>query len=188
MYHGGYTRANMFGLKLDYRRFLEDLVPALLADESSRLLLVPHTFAAPERVESDPGASRELMAQLPAALRERVHLVTREYNQSEIKGIIGLCDFFIGSRMHACIGALSQGIPTIGVAYSRKFKGVFESIGVGDWVVHAQETEQAAALHQATRLFQRRAELRQLLADKIAGARRLLADTFHELFRVADRG
>jgi hypothetical protein len=37
---------------------------------------------------------------------------------------------FIGSRMHACIAALSQGVPTVGLAYSDKFRGVFESLGL----------------------------------------------------------
>jgi polysaccharide pyruvyl transferase WcaK-like protein len=32
--------------------------------------------------------------------------------------------------MHACIAALSQCIPAVGIAYSKKFKGVFETVGV----------------------------------------------------------
>jgi colanic acid/amylovoran biosynthesis protein len=152
-----------------------------LADGSSRLLLVPHTFAAPDRVESDPGASRELMEQLPAELRGRVHLVTREYNQSELKGIIGLCSFFVGSRMHACIGALSQGIPTVGVAYSRKFLGVFESVGVAEWVVRAQDLDHPAAVQQTVELFRRRVELKQMLSGRIDEARQRLRATFQEL-------
>ena len=135
MYYGGYTRANMFGLKLDYRTFVKCLVEQLLSDKSNRILLVPHTFAAGGRVESDPAACRELKQGLPPSLRDRVHLVTQEYDQHQIKGVIGMCDFFIGSRMHACIAALSQGIPTVGVAYSRKFAGVFEMVGAEDWVI-----------------------------------------------------
>ena len=46
------------------------------------------------------------------------------------KAVIGQCDFFIGSRMHACIAALSQGVPCVGVAYSMKFAGVFDTVGM----------------------------------------------------------
>jgi polysaccharide pyruvyl transferase WcaK-like protein len=38
-------------------------------------------------------------------------------------------DFFCGSRMHACIAAVSSGVPTVPISYSRKFTGLFESLG-----------------------------------------------------------
>src|SRR5205807_8084848 len=74
MYNGGYTRANMFGLLLDYPLFLRHLVGDLLADPRVSILLVPHTFA--ENLESDPNASRDLLQRLAPELARRVHLVT----------------------------------------------------------------------------------------------------------------
>jgi polysaccharide pyruvyl transferase WcaK-like protein len=41
--------------------------------------------------------------------------------------------------MHACIAALSQGIPCVGIAYSRKFRGVFETVGLPDMALDARE-------------------------------------------------
>jgi polysaccharide pyruvyl transferase WcaK-like protein len=38
-------------------------------------------------------------------------------------------DFFMGARMHACIAALSSGVAVAPMAYSRKFAGLFGSIG-----------------------------------------------------------
>lgn len=39
-------------------------------------------------------------------------------------------DMFMGARMHACIGAFSSGVPTLLLAYSRKFSGLFkETLG-----------------------------------------------------------
>ena len=40
--------------------------------------------------------------------------------------------------MHACIAALSQTVPAVAIAYSRKFLGVMETIGVEDIVVDPQ--------------------------------------------------
>lgn len=156
VFNGGYTRSNMFGLKMDYRKYLLEVIPMLLADEKHRLLLVPHTFAPPHSVESDPEASRRIMAELPAHLRDRIHLVTDPYDQNEIKGLIGQCHFFIGSRMHACIAALSQGIPSVAVAYSRKFVGVFHSVSMEDWVIDAAQVETAAAVLRTIKLFEKR--------------------------------
>jgi polysaccharide pyruvyl transferase WcaK-like protein len=138
MYNGGYTRNNMFGLKCNYKIFVQQLVQKLLAETTAHILLVPHTFTATKDVNSDPDACREIFLSTPEYYKTRLHLVTREYNQHEIKGIIGLCDFFIGSRMHACIAALSQGIPTVGIAYSRKFRGIFQSVGAENMVIDAR--------------------------------------------------
>lgn len=187
MYHGGYTRKNMFGLKLHYAAFLEALVTALMAGPSGELWLVPHTFAPTGDVESDPEASRTLRDRLPTELRARIRIVTRQYDQHQIKGLIGKCDFFIGSRMHACIAALSQGIPCVGVAYSRKFAGVFETVGMVDWVVDGRDTTKEEAVRRILELYQRRNDVRDRLRQSAEKARTQLLDVFSELFRKAER-
>src|SRR3546814_17723345 len=40
------------------------------------------------------------------------------------KGIIGLCEALVGARTHATIASMSQGLPTVSVAYSRKAWGI----------------------------------------------------------------
>jgi polysaccharide pyruvyl transferase WcaK-like protein len=187
MYRGGYTRDNMFGLKLDYTQFLVELTGALLENVSHRLLLVPHTFSQLHRVESDPAVCAELKDLLPPAFLPRVHLVRGEYDQHEIKALIGKCDFFIGSRMHACIAALSQGIPTIGVAYSKKFKGVFESVGVADCVVDGRDMDVGEAVQKCMALIATRHNIRQILARSVPEARSKILSEFRDLL-VKDSG
>jgi len=181
VYNGGYNRANMFGLMLDYPRFLVRLSEALLAYPENHLLLVPHTFAPGKNVESDPAASRDLLRKLPPQLQNRLHIVQGEYDQSEIKGIIGCCDFFIGSRMHACIAALSQNVPTVGIAYSKKFHGVFETVCMEDAVVDMRDCSVEQALQKTLALFERRLSLRPLLDISTRQVQANLNDTFQYL-------
>ena len=48
----------------------------------------------------------------------------------EAKSYIAGMDFFAGARMHACIAAVSSGVPVYPLAYSRKFNGLFvETLG-----------------------------------------------------------
>lgn len=47
----------------------------------------------------------------------------------DAKNYISGLDLFIGSRMHATIGAFSAGVPVIPISYSRKFEGLYGSIG-----------------------------------------------------------
>lgn len=181
LYNGGYTRRNMFGLKMDYPAFVHALAQALLAEQAGDLWLVPHTYAARGNVESDNEVAERLRAALPPALQPRVRLVTGEYDPHEIKWIIGQCDFFIGSRMHACIAALSQGIPCVGVAYSMKFSGVFETVGMTDWVIDARSVDGAGAVDRIRELYGMRQDVRTALRQQANAIRRQLDDTFSQL-------
>ena len=48
---------------------------------------------------------------------------------SDAKSYISSMDVFIGARMHATIAAYSSYVPVIPFAYSRKFEGLYNSIG-----------------------------------------------------------
>jgi len=169
MYNGGYTRGNMFGLKFDYKLFVKNVVKRLLTETTAHILFVPHAFGPPGNINNDPDACRDVFQSIINESNGRLHLVTKVYNQSEIKDIIGTCDFFIGSRMHACIAGLSQMIPTIGVAYSKKFRGVFESIGVTDMSIDAREVDMDIAIDRILAAFNRRSDIKAILRKNLSG-------------------
>lgn len=183
LYNGGYTRDNMFGLKYDYKIFVHNLVKRLIRDTAAHVLLIPHTFAPNGHVESDPDACRDIFGGVEDSYKSRVHMVIGEHDQFAIKGIIGLCDFFIGSRMHACIAALSQGIPTVGVAYSRKFAGVFESVGFGNMVSDARSVDMQTAIEDICMHFQNRAQLGKVLTTNVEAAKKQLVATFAKILK-----
>lgn len=182
LYNGGYTRDNMFGLNYDYKVFSRNLVLRLVKDTDKHVLLIPHTFGPTGNINSDPDACLDILANLDNAYKDRVHMVMKEYDQYAIKGIIGLCDFFIGSRMHACIAALSQGIPTVGVAYSRKFAGVFDSIGAGDMVADARKLTAEDIINKIMADLENRADLKIRLSN-IDSAKNQLKETFQRVLK-----
>lgn len=179
MYNGGYTKGNMFGLKIDYKALVKDIIELMLR-RNARVLLIPHTFGGPGNVNSDPYASKTVIEQFP---REKIHLLDAEYNQSELKGIISRCDFFIGSRMHACIGALSQGIPTLGIAYSGKFIGVFESIGVGDLVIDCRKLDADSIKSYVLLQFDNRIVYSERIKSKANEAKEKIIAAFSDLIQ-----
>jgi colanic acid/amylovoran biosynthesis protein len=180
LYNGGYTRDNMFGLALDYRRLVHDVARKLLEQTDCSILFIPHTFAPEGAVESDPQACREVFDSLKE-FAGRIHMLHGEHDQHAVKGIIGLCSFFIGSRMHACIAALSQGIPTVAVAYSKKFMGVFDSAGMGHMVVDARDTNMADAEDRILSLYRESGHIRQDLIHQVESLRTLLSETFRAI-------
>jgi len=166
MFNGGYDRNNMFKLCLDYREYIITIINHFLETSNSEILLIPHTYAFPGSAESDPDACSFVKDHFSGNFPQRIHLLTGTYDQSVIKGIISTCDFFIGSRMHACIGALSLGIPTIGIAYSKKFLGVFESIGMDSCVIDARKKELNVAIKETYSHFLNRQKIGPHILNK----------------------
>jgi len=83
-------------------------------------LFVPHVVI--------PGKSddRRVTSQVQDRMRhkETSHIISGAYTGAQLKALIGVCQFFVGSRMHATIAALSQGIPTVTLVYNHKTLGI----------------------------------------------------------------
>ena len=181
LFNGGYNRDNMFGLSCNYRELIIAVAETLLQEQNVSVLLISHVFPpAGNIIESDPDACLKIYEQLRYKYKGRIFLVKGKYDQGEIKYIIGLCDFFIGSRMHACIASLSQGIPAVGIAYSKKFYGVFESIGLSDCVSDARTCTENELLEKIGSVFERRELIRKHLQNTIPSIQRQVLDIFKE--------
>ena len=133
LYSGGYTRDNMFSLSVDYPEMIREILSGFLQDPNTIILLIPHVCPSEAyKVESDMAACQHAIEGVNDADRNRVLLPEENYDHRSIKSVIAFSHFFLGSRMHSCIAAMSQCIPTVGLAYSNKFLGVFESVGQGE--------------------------------------------------------
>ena len=165
LFNGGYTRDNMFGLKVDYPDLIYSVIDLLMRDRKSVVLLIPHVFAPIGDVESDTDACLQVYNTLHKKFKDKLFHTQRQYDQNESKYIIGMCNFFIGSRMHSCIAALSQCIPAIGIAYSKKFEGIFEGIGLAECVVDMRNLDERESLKKLESLFECKDQIREHLMD-----------------------
>jgi len=128
---GGYTRNNMFGLKMDYSKLMRDILQRF-ADhpDDCEVHLVPHVISWTRgALEDDYTASVKLSEDFPFA-----KIAPAFTSPSEAKSYIAGMDFFMGARMHACVAAFSSGVPVVPMAYSRKFAGLFGSLGYEETV------------------------------------------------------
>lgn len=165
--HGDPRARQRFGLRADYRAAVLALARRLLAESEARLLLVPHVHAPETALESDARACRALAAELGAAGRGRVRVLSEELDERETKWVLGRLEWFCGTRMHACIGALSSGTPAASLAYSLKTKGVFETCGLGDAVAELEHRETRDAVALVWRAWSERAAARARLAERL---------------------
>lgn len=138
LYNGGYTRNNQFALTVDYPHLIDSLLAALATRPDVTVHLVGHVISDSFEVEDDYRVCQTLAARHPG-----MRLAPRFTSPSEAKSYISGLHFFTGARMHACIGAFSSGVPVVPMAYSRKFNGLFSSLGyhhLADLKAHDTET------------------------------------------------
>ncbi|MGF1544704.1 MAG: polysaccharide pyruvyl transferase family protein [Parvularculaceae bacterium] len=163
LYNGGYSRDNMFDLKADYRTLIDAAVSAFASRAGVEVHLVGHVLSETQPIEDDYRACLDL-----AERREGVIVAPKFKTPSEAKSYIAGMDFFAGSRMHACIAAFSSGVPTLPLAYSRKFRGLFGSLGY-DAVADCKTDDATAILSRLSEAFENRENLK---ARAIVSARR----------------
>lgn len=177
LYTGGYTGRNMFGLRCEYRDLVDQLVERLLGSTGAKILLIPHVFGS----EAEEEACSSLLQSAGRRHPGRVFTLAQPLSEREIKWVIGRTHFLIGSRMHACIAALSQCVPAMGLAYSDKFLGVFQSAGVADGILDLRKVEPSEVIGRALSALERRVELREQLKSRIPLIQEEIFETFREL-------
>ncbi|MDP3455943.1 polysaccharide pyruvyl transferase family protein [Methyloversatilis sp.] len=137
LFSGGYSGGNQFRLATDYPKLVRQLLARWSDNAELDVWLVPHVLPNNLPNDDDRVAIRTLATEFPG-----VRVAPDFSSPSEAKSFIASMDFFTGARMHACIAAFSSGVPVIPVAYSRKFNGLFSSLGysyVADAVAHSTD-------------------------------------------------
>jgi len=181
LFMGGYTENNMFGLKIDYRKFVYDLIDFLIHKKNAVVLLVPHVFGSQGHLESDSVVCEKIYDELKNKYKDNIYLTRGSYTQSEIKYIIGLCNFFIGSRMHACIAALSQNIPSVAIAYSKKFFGVMQSIGIESLVADPRILGQEEIFNIIDEVYEHRDSISKQLEQTMPQVKETALNLFQDI-------
>lgn len=126
LYGGGYHGNDSFGSSESYRAMVDGIIQKLIARGDTDVVLVPHVVPNDGSVDDDVAVSHRVAARYPGVL-----VAPLFHSPIEAKSFISGLDILAGSRMHATIAAVSSGVAVVPLAYSRKFRGVFNSIGYG---------------------------------------------------------
>lgn len=132
-------------LQREVSEFLRDL----LSSSDVGILLLPHVDPLDG---SDGNSDTSYMKQIFELLGEktkRVTLAPSNLNAAQLKYLLAQCDYFIGARTHATIGALSSQVPTVSIAYSIKAKGLNRDLFGDESLVLETSAVSRAALAEA---------------------------------------
>lgn len=157
---------NRFGLTYDYFAAMQQLVAQLAADPGNDVYVFTHVAGNSDPRDDDGWAADAIVGVSPNANR-----VPDFAAASAAKSFVSSLDFVVAARMHACVAALSSGVPVAPVAYSRKFAGLFGGIGY-DVEIPVRGLDTAGAVAQIAGLIDQRA----LLQTKVDAARVIAAE------------
>jgi len=153
LFNGGYNNNNQFSMRMNYSIFIRQLIRRLLALDNVRVHLVSHVISEIYEVDDDYRVCRLLSEEFPECV-----LAPCFNTPSEAKSYISNLVFFTGARMHSTIAAFSSGVPVVPVSYSRKFVGLFGSLGYS-FVVDGKETSNDDAIDFIVSTFMNRQQI-----------------------------
>lgn len=166
LWHGGYTRNNQFGLRVNYQKLIRSIIDYFLSLNNVKLHLIPHVVGAERHdIENDYAVSYDLFAEYD---HENLVMAPLFLDPILAKNYIAGMAFFTGARMHATIAAFSSGVPVYPMAYSRKFNGLFEDTLAYEYMgdmLHLDDTEMLDGVITA---YKQRKSLESLIAKKLA--------------------
>ncbi len=151
-----------------YVDVMAQVVDYLVEEMMVSIILVPH--ACGPRMADDRILQSRILGKIRA--KDKVLSITQDYEPEELKGIIGECWIFIGTRMHANIAALSQGIPTIAIKCEHKAEGIMKQLDMEKYTVDIYAMTFDDMLWRIKDIWASREQISQELQTKMEVIRR----------------
>jgi polysaccharide pyruvyl transferase WcaK-like protein len=174
------ARYSNINLDFDYNDFIKKLIERFINLVDVEVHIIPHVITTREDMEdNDLYLSQHLAEEYPQVILSDIFTTS-----IEAKNYISSMDFFIGSRMHATIAAVSSEVPTIPMGYSRKFTGLFGNLDYPYILDLQSENDVDIVVEKCVELFKNRNELKEAAINANVKAQHLL-DVFEaELCKV----
>ncbi|MHC4627328.1 MAG: polysaccharide pyruvyl transferase family protein [Planctomycetota bacterium] len=148
-----------------YLRLLVQLCDHCADQLQASVVLIPNQIRPPGDNRRD---DRYLCGLVQSAVRSPASCVAiRDFHYAEEFGsIIANCELLFGSRFHALVFALSQGVPVLALSWSHKYGELLRPFGLGDFVFEHDHLEPETIVAMLERLWGER----ETRADTIQAA------------------
>jgi len=138
-----------------YHKIIADFADGIIEKYNARVVFIPFLYPD-DIIESSNIINR---------MRNPVNVIIREYNTSEIMGIVGEMDILIGMRLHSHIFAAMTGVPMLGISYDPKVAIFLHGLGQNFINVADVEKERLFLLFEKT--WAKRGEIKESLTKKL---------------------
>lgn len=98
---------------------------------------------------------------------DRFCIASEAYEAVQLKGLYGLMDFHIGTRMHSVILALSKGTPCIGISYEPKLFSLMAELELEDYVMDIEAVEASNLIQMVDKIVNDRQCYQAVIDQKL---------------------
>lgn len=116
-----------------YAQTIAKFIDYIVEQYKVHVLFIPHVISRRIGGKRDDRTIGMKIYEL-AKNKENIKIINGDYSPEDLKGIIATCDIFLGGRMHANIASISRCVPTISTAWSHKYYGIMQTMGLEKYV------------------------------------------------------
>lgn len=95
------------------------------------------------------------------------NVIDKALSPRDMKGAIGHMDYFIATRMHSCIFATSQSIPTISITYEFKSFEYMKSLGLEEYTCNIEDIDLTDLINIWSKVFDDNEQVKRKLKENI---------------------
>lgn len=117
----------------EYRRAIAKVAQELIEEKDAEILFLATNIPVHGCREDDVQVATDIAGLIKQ--KNRVHILSTLYTPAEMKGIMGLLDICIVTRMHACIFATGIFTPTLSINYQFKLHEYMKLMGLSDYTI-----------------------------------------------------
>jgi colanic acid/amylovoran biosynthesis protein len=115
-----------------YIQSVASSVDYLIEKYDADVFYIPQVIAA-KFGDDDRNAAKKLQEKVKN--KDRFKLIEEDLTVSEIIGVCGMMDMFIGTRMHSNIFALINHVPVVAIEYEYKTRGIMIGLGLEEMII-----------------------------------------------------
>ena len=127
------AQTHRFTRQTEYENAVVQAIQAFIQTTDGQVILFSQVHG-PTPADDDRLPAQRVFAALPH-LHNHLTFISRPVLPHQLKSAYSLTDLFLGSRLHSTIFALSEQRPVVAIQYQYKTRGVFQLLGLEDWVV-----------------------------------------------------
>lgn len=148
----------------EYEETMGEFINWLIDEVGGILFFIPQVTYA-EGKDDDRAAVRDIYPLIKS--KGSVYLIEEELTPQQIKGICGRMDFFVGTRMHSNIYALSMNVPTLAIAYQPKTRGIMEQFYLEKFVLPIEDLSLSLFKEKFELLIKEQNKIREGLKKRV---------------------
>ncbi len=168
--------------KESYIHCIVSLINHIISSLNYKIILIPNEITKANPYH-DLHVAKEIQSLLPNKVDVEI-LDVAKMSSSELKNYIASCEVMIASRYHACVAALSAGIPTLVIGWHYKYDELLKWYDQGQWVLSSEDCSSSQLITMFDRFWDSKEKNKEIIKERYIAVRKALLEAGKSMFSV----